>query len=67
MSTVEEIKTAIEKLTLTERGRLERWLHGWTDDEWDRQISADAKNGQLDELLRQVDAEIESGNLRELP
>jgi hypothetical protein len=67
MSTVEEIKTAIEKLTLTERGKLERWLHGWTDDEWDRQISTDAKNGRLDEILRQVDAEIESGNLRELP
>jgi hypothetical protein len=67
MFTVEEIKTAIEKLSLPERGRLERWLHGWTDDDWDRQISADAKNGHLDKILRQVDADIESGNLRELP
>ena len=67
MSTVQEIKAAIEKLSLSERGELERWLHGWEDDEWDRQIAADAASGKLDELLKNVDARIDNGTLRELP
>jgi hypothetical protein len=67
MSTVAEIKSAIDKLSLSERGELERWLHGWTDDEWDRQIAQDAAAGRLDKLLSEVDADIEAGRLRELP
>jgi hypothetical protein len=67
VSTVEEIKAAIEKLSLSERGRLVRWIHGWTDDEWDRVIAADATAGRLDELLAEVDREIESDELRDLP
>ena len=67
MSTVEEIKVAIAKLSLTERGELERWLHGWTDDEWDEQMKADASAGRLDKILAEVDAEIDRGELRDLP
>src|SRR5439155_9770905 len=46
MSTVEEIKSAIDKLSLEDRAQLERMLHGWVDDEWDRQIAADAAAGR---------------------
>jgi hypothetical protein len=67
MSTVEEIKAAIDKLSFSERARLERMLHGWTDDEWDKQIAAHATAGKLDKLLNKVDAEIDSGKLRDLP
>lgn len=67
MITVEEIKAAIEKLSLSERGQLERWLHGWDNDEWDRQIVADATAGKLDRVLRDVDDQIDAGNLRDLP
>jgi hypothetical protein len=67
MTTVREIKEAIEKLSLAERGQLERWLHGWEDDAWDRQISADASAGKLDAMLREVDRELDSDQLRELP
>jgi hypothetical protein len=67
MSTIEEIKLAIEQLSLSERAELERWLHGWTDDAWDQQIRADAGAGKLDRLLAEVDAEIDRGNLRDLP
>jgi len=38
MSTVEEIKVAIQTLSLEERAELARWLHGWSDDDWDRQM-----------------------------
>ena len=67
MTTVAEIKAAIEKLSLSERAELEKMLHGWEDDEWDRQMTADAKAGKLNKLLAKVDANIDTGNLRDLP
>lgn len=67
MSTVEEIKTAIEKLSLEERGELARWLHAWKDDEWDRQMVDDAAAGRLDGLLAGIDEDIRQGRLQDLP
>jgi hypothetical protein len=67
MSTVEEIKAAIDKLSLSERARLERMLHGWADDEWDRQVADDAATGRLDKWVAEVDKEIDRGKLREGP
>jgi hypothetical protein len=67
VSTVEEIKAAIEKLSLSERGQLERWLHGWTDDDWDQQMRSDAQAGKLGRLLDEVDEEIREDQLRDLP
>ena len=67
VSTVEEIKAAITKLTLSERGQLERWLHGWQDDEWDRQIADDAAAGRLDKFIEEVDRDIDADQLRDLP
>ena len=67
MSTVHEIKAAIDKLSLSDRAELERLLHGWIDDEWDRQIRADTTSGKLDILLKEVDEEIDAKRLRELP
>jgi hypothetical protein len=37
MSTVDEIKTAIQMLSLEERAEITAELCGWTDDDWDRQ------------------------------
>jgi hypothetical protein len=67
MSSVEEIKAAIDKLSIDDRARLERLLHRWTDDEWDRQIAAYASAGRLDDVLDRVDRAIDSGQLRDLP
>lgn len=67
MSTVEEIKLAIERLSLSERGQLERWLHAWQDDQWDRQIADDARTGRLDRLLAEADEEIRHDRLKDLP
>jgi hypothetical protein len=66
MSTVEEIKEAIDKLSPAERARLEELLHP-DDDAWDRQMRADAKAGKLDRLIAEADADIKAGNLREFP
>lgn len=67
MSTLEEIKSAIERLSLEDRARLERMLHGWVDDEWDRQIASDAAAGRFQSILAEVDREIDEGRLRDLP
>ena len=67
MTTVAEIKSAIEKLSLSERAELEQLLHPEADDDWDRQMIADAKSGKLGHLLAVVDADIAAGNLREVP
>ena len=64
---LDEIKAAIDKLSMEERESLARWFHRWTDDEWDQQIARDATNGKLDKLLAEVDEEIEHDRLRELP
>jgi len=47
MSNVEEIKAAIYQLPLEERAALIAELCGWTDDEWDRRMKADAKAGEF--------------------
>jgi len=67
MSTVEEIKAAIEKLSETQRREIARFASGWQDDEWDRQIQRDFDNGKLDALLQEVDEDIEAGRLEEGP
>ncbi|HEV7300961.1 MAG TPA: hypothetical protein VGN72_16455 [Tepidisphaeraceae bacterium] len=67
MSTVEEIKEAIDRLTPEERAKLERMLHGDADDEWDRQMRDDAEAGRLDFMIKQVDEDIEAGRVRDLP
>ena len=50
MSTVQEIKLAIERLPLQERAALVAELCGWTDDDWDRQMKIDAKGGTFTAL-----------------
>jgi hypothetical protein len=56
MSAVEQIKAAISKLSLEERAELTAELCGWTDDNWDRQMKADAAAGKLEALNREADA-----------
>lgn len=55
MSTVAEIKAAIDQLSPQERCELEALLHPWPDDEWDRQMRADAKpGGKLHRLMQKA-------------
>ena len=57
MSTVEEIKTAIQLLSVEERAEdVVAELCGWADDNWDRQMKADAAAGKFDSLNREADA-----------
>jgi hypothetical protein len=62
-----EIKTAIKQLSFEERAELAAWLHGWKDDEWDDQMKRDIASGKLDDVLREVEEDIKSGRVREMP
>ena len=42
-------------------------MHGWKDDEWDEQMKRDVATGKLDDVLREVEDDIRTGSLREMP
>jgi len=67
MTKVDEIKSAIQQLSLEERAELAKWLYDWEDDEWDRQIADDLEAGRLDKLLHHVYRAFATGTLRPLP
>ena len=62
-----ELKEEVQKLSFEEKAELAALLHGWEDDDWDRQMKADFAAGRLDSLLAEVDADIAAGRVRELP
>jgi hypothetical protein len=64
MSTVEEIRTAIERLSLEECAQIIAELCGWTDDDWDRQMKADAVTGKFTALNREADTAHATGQTR---
>ena len=67
MSTVAEIKAAIDQLSLQERCELEALLHPFEDDDWDRQMKRDAEpGGKLHKFLMQSEAEAKAGKLIDL-
>jgi len=66
MSTVQEIKCAIAKLSLEEQAKLISELCGWTDDDWDRQMKRDAAAGKFAALNREAEAADASGQTRQL-
>jgi len=66
MSTVQEIKAAIEQLPLEERAVLIAELCGWTDDEWDRRMKADAKLGRFTLLNEDAADHYKSGRTKAL-
>jgi len=61
MSTVQEIKAAIEHLPIEERAGLIAELCGWTDDDWDRQMKADSRSGKFGALNEDADAAHRAG------
>ena len=62
MSTVAEIRKAIEELSLEERATLMSELLGYDeDDDWDRQMKADAAAGKFDEMHAKAIEDLKAG------
>ena len=68
MSTVAEIKAAIDQLSPQERCELEALLHPFEDDDWDRQMKRDAEpGGKLYKLMEASEKSAAAGKLVEFP
>ena len=61
MSTLEEIREAIAKLSPEEYCELMAELHPFEDDAWDVQMKADLAAGKLDHLNARADAAYKAG------
>lgn len=66
MTTLLEIKAAIEKLSPRDDAELMAMLHPPVGDDWDRQIKADATAGRLDRLVEEGRADIAAVRCRPL-
>jgi hypothetical protein len=66
VSTVEEIKTAIETLPQAEFARLRQWLLERDWRQWDEQVESDSRSGKLDFLISEALKEKANGTLGEL-
>ena len=64
---VQEIKEAVQYLSLEERAEVAACLHSWSDDQWDAKMKRDLSSGKLDKILAQVDADIAKNKLRGMP
>jgi hypothetical protein len=58
---VEEIESAVSKLSATELTRFSKWFEEFAADEWDRQIEEDIRAGRLDAAGKRADEHFESG------
>jgi hypothetical protein len=64
MSTVAEIKEAIDRLSSQEYCELMSVLHPFEDDDWDRQMKADAAAGKFTAMNEAADQEYGAGRTR---
>jgi hypothetical protein len=48
---VQEIKDAVQNLSLEERAEVAACLHSWEDDEWDEEMKRDLASGRLGNIL----------------
>lgn len=62
-----EIKKAIEHLSLGEPLELMQWLNHPADDEWDLEMKRDATAGKFDKLMKESEAEYREGRTTEFP
>lgn len=67
MSTVQEIKQAIEQLSHKDFWALTEWIDKRRVDEWDRQMDGDAAAGRLDFLVAEAVAVRKAGTVRDWP
>lgn len=66
MSTVNEIKAAIEALREEEYAQLRQWFSERDWEKWDKQLEADSESGRLDFLIQEALDEKARGSLKDL-
>jgi hypothetical protein len=61
MTTIEQIETAIAKLSREEMARLRAWFDELEEQRFDEAIESSVKAGKLDKLIAEVQANIKAG------
>ena len=65
-SSIEEIETAVSRLSKDQLARFRRWFDEYDGQVWDAQIEQDVQAGKLDALAREALAEYEAGRCKPL-
>ncbi len=63
---IQEIETAIRRLSSEELAALSQWFEEYVADEWDRQIEADARAGRFKAAGERAKADYEAGRCTRL-
>ncbi|NUN63888.1 hypothetical protein HCU40_03770 [Pseudanabaena biceps] len=63
---IQELETAIKKLSTKELASLTSWLIDYHEQLWGQQIEEDLDSGKLDQLLDEIDSEYEAGLAKSL-
>jgi hypothetical protein len=63
---VEEIETAMARLSGAELERFSEWFEVFAAEQWDRKIEADVKAGRFDAAGRDADKDFEAGRCKPL-
>jgi hypothetical protein len=58
---IQELETAIKKLSTKELASLTTWLIDYHEQIWDQQIENDLDSGKLDRFLNEVEREYAAG------
>jgi hypothetical protein len=67
MSTLAEIKSAIERLTPPQLAQLSRWLDEYREEAWDTQMASDADGGKFNRFKQEVTRARLRGELIDFP
>jgi len=66
MSTVEDIESAVSRLTPDELARFRVWFETFEASRFDEKIERDARAGKLDQLAEEALADYRQGRAREI-
>lgn len=66
MSTIQEIESAVRKLSPKELQAFRKWFQGFDAEAWDRQFEEDVKAGRLDALAEEALHDLRDGRCTDL-
>jgi hypothetical protein len=63
---IEELESAVLKLSASERRRFVQWLSELAAEEWDSQIEADIRSGRFESAGKRAEKNFERGHCKPL-
>lgn len=66
MQAVQEIRSAVAKLSFDELSKFRKWFNEFDAEIWDKRFEADVNAGKLDKLANQAIKAFNSGSYREV-